>query len=185
MAKLESTMRNMILSLFLISATMSAALAYVYMLTKDQIEQSQKQKEVNAIKSVLPEFTNDPTQAKLEVDGLTIYTALNSQDTIGFAVKSNTNKAFSGTFTIMVGFLKDGTIYNVEIIDQKETPGLGDKIKTRWKDQFKSKNPGSFIMKVKKDGGDVDAITAATISSRAFCDAVDKAYKIVKKGGVQ
>jgi len=185
MAKLESTMRNMILSLFLISAVMSAALAYVYLLTKDQIELSKKLKEVNAIKAVLPEFTNDPTQTKLEIDGLTIYTAQKDQDTIGYAVKSTTNKAFSGTFTIMVGFLPDGTINNVEIIDQKETPGLGDKIKTKWKDQFKSKNPRTFKMKVKKDGGEVDAITAATISSRAFCDAIDKAYKIIKKGGEQ
>jgi electron transport complex protein RnfG len=62
------------------------------------------------------------------------------------------------------------------VLSQKETPGLGDKMKTKWKDQFNGKNPKEFNMKVKKDGGEVDAITASTITSRAFCDATQKAY---------
>jgi len=185
MKKLESTLKNMILSLLVISAAMSAALAVVYLNTKDQIELAKKMKEVNAIKAVLPEFTNDPTENRKEEGDITIYTALSNQDTLGYAVKSTTNKAFSGTFTLMVGFLRDGSIYSIEVVDQKETPGLGDKIKTKWKDQFKSKNPETFKLVVKKDGGQVDAITAATISSRAFCDAVDRAYQTIKKGGNQ
>jgi Na+-translocating ferredoxin:NAD+ oxidoreductase subunit G len=183
MTKLPSTIKNMILSLLIISATMSAALASVYLMTKDQIELAKKMKEVNAIKAVLPEFTNDPTETKKEIGELTVYTAVNNNDTLGYAVKTLTKKAFSGTFTLMVGFLKDGTIHNIEIIEQKETPGLGDKIKTKWKDQFKSKNPETFKLVVKKDGGPVDAITAATISSRAFCDAVGNAYNVIRKGG--
>ncbi len=185
MTKLPSTIKNMILSLLIISAVMSAALASVYLLTKDQIELAKKMKEVNAIKAVLPEFNNDPTSSKKDVGELTIYTAMNNNDTLGYAVKTITKKAFSGTFSLMVGFLPDGTIYNIEVVEQKETPGLGDKIKTKWKDQFKSKNPGTFKLVVKKDGGPVDAITAATISSRAFCDAVDQAYKVIRKGGMQ
>ncbi len=97
--------------------------------------------------------------------------------TVGYAVKTYTDKGFSGHFTLMVGFKPDGTINNVAVLDQKETPGLGNKMKEpRFKDQFIDKNPGKFILKVKKDGGQVDAITAATISSRAFCDAVQRAY---------
>ncbi len=53
----------------------------------------------------------------------------------------------------------------------------------KFKDQFNEKNPAEFALKVKKDGGPVDAITAATISSRAFCDAVQRAYNTLKKGG--
>ncbi len=77
----------------------------------------------------------------------------------------------------MVGMLPDGTINQIFVLEQKETPGLGTKIKDpKFKDQFLKKNPASWKMLVKKDGGEVDAISAATISSRAFCDAVQKAY---------
>lgn len=185
MNKLPSTITNMILSLLIISAAMSAALSSVYLLTKDQIELARKLKEVGAIKAVLPEFTNDPTQAKQEIEDFTVYTAMNNQDTLGYAVKSVTKKAFSSSFTLMVGFLPDGTIYNTEVIEHKETPGLGAKIKTKWKDQFKLKNPENFKLMVRKDGGEVDAITAATISSRAYCDAIDRAYQVIKKGGIK
>ena len=78
----------------------------------------------------------------------------------------------------MVGMWKDGTINKVEVTDQKETPGLGTKMaEPAFKNQFEGKNPAKFVLKVKKDGGDVDAITAATISSRAVCDAIARAYK--------
>ena len=77
----------------------------------------------------------------------------------------------------MVGFKPDGTIFKSAVLDQKETPGLGDKMKTKWKDQFNEKHPTTFKLAVKKDGGDVDAITASTITSRAFCDAVTRAYE--------
>jgi electron transport complex protein RnfG len=74
---------------------------------------------------------------------------------------------------------------DLTVLEHKETPGLGTKMTDpSFKDQFNGKNPDSFQLKVKKDGGKVDAITAATISSRAFCDAVGKAHKTLKKGGL-
>ena len=73
----------------------------------------------------------------------------------------------------MVGLLTDGTINKVSVLQQSETPGLGaNMVNPKFKDQFDGKNPASFKLNVKKDGGDVDAITAATISSRAFSEAV-------------
>jgi electron transport complex protein RnfG len=84
----------------------------------------------------------------------------------------------------MVGFTPDGKIYNTSVLEHKETPGLGDKMdirKSPWPKQFEGVNPSDFNLKVKKDGGDVDAITAATISSRAFCDAIDRAWKAYQK----
>jgi electron transport complex protein RnfG len=54
-----------------------------------------------------------------------------------------------------------------------------------FKDQFNNKNPSEFQLKVKKDGGTVDAITAATISSRAFCDALKRAYNTIEEGGLK
>ena len=95
-------------------------------------------------------------------------------------------KGFSGKIELMVGFLDDGTIENTAVLMHKETPGLGDKMDQKKSDfslQFIGKNPVDFKLKVKKDGGDVDAITAATISSRAFCDAVQRAYDVFEKEG--
>ena len=83
----------------------------------------------------------------------------------------------------MVGFLPDGTINDVAVLEHEETPGLGDKMekkKSDWSLQFQGKNPETFRLSVTKDGGDVDAITASTISSRAFCDAVTRAYENFK-----
>ncbi|MBO4231732.1 MAG: RnfABCDGE type electron transport complex subunit G, partial [Bacteroidales bacterium] len=91
---------------------------------------------------------------------------------------------FGGAFTLMVGFDSEGKILGTEVLSASETPGLGDKInadKSDFSKQFAGKNPAEFQLKVKKDGGDVDAITAATISSRAYCDAVDRAYQSFMK----
>lgn len=173
--KLESNLKNMFLSLMLISMGMSAALGYVYLLTKEPISAASKAAETNAIKEVVPAFDNTP-EAK-EMDGLVFYEATKEGNPVGYAIKTYTEKAFSGRFDLMVGLLPDGTINQIFVLEQKETPGLGTKIKDpKFKDQFLKKNPASWKMLVKKDGGEVDAISAATISSRAFCDAVQKAY---------
>lgn len=174
--KLDSSLKNMVLCLLLMSIVMSAALGFVYVITKKPIENTNKKAEIDAIKNVLPSFDNDPTKEAKTIDGLVYYVATQSDSIVGCAVKTYTDKGFAGHFEIMVGFKPDGTIYKTAVLDQKETPGLGDKMKTKWRDQFNEKNPNSFRMKVKKDGGDVDAITASTITSRAFCDAVARAY---------
>lgn len=182
MAKLESSLRNMILSLLLISLVMSAALGFVYNVTKDPIAAAIKAKEVNAVKVVLPAFDNDPTTEMKVLEGLTFYPASNGGKPVGCAVKTYTEKGYSGRFDLMVGFLPDGKINNIVVLEQKETPGLGSKMKEpKFKDQFNTLDIGGLSnkeLKVKKDGGTIDAISAATISSRAFCDGVQKAYNI-------
>lgn len=188
MQKLSSTLTNMILSLTIISVIMAIALGFVYQKTKDPIARGQQAKITNAIAEVLPEFDNDPTKEMLKIEGedLVIYKATKEGQWVGSAVKTYSPKGFSGKIVLMVGFLPDGTINNISVVDQKETPGLGTKMKEpKFKDQFKQKNPNSFNITVKKDGGDVDAITASTITSRAFCDAVNRAYEAFKKGGNQ
>ena len=175
--KLESTLLNMVLSLVLISVVMSAALAFVYEKTKGPIETASKQKEINSIKQVMPEFDNDPASAKTEKNGVIIYTLTNKNKPVGYAVKTYTDKGFGGYVEIMVGFLPDGSIHNLIVLQHKETPGLGTKMTDpKFSNQFLEKNPGTFKLKVKKDGGQVDAITAATVSSRAYCDALQRAY---------
>jgi electron transport complex protein RnfG len=197
MAKMQSTLKNMALSLTLISLCASAALGFVYEFTKEPIEISLLNKKLDAIKQVVPEFTNNPNEemfmlATGEGDSLEVYPARNREEIVGYAIKSFTNKGFSGYIGFMVGFRPDGTIINVNVLEQKETPGLGTKMvpdgtpdKPAFKDQFNEKNPATFALRVKKDGGPVDAITAATISSRAFCDGVQRAYNAFEKGGLK
>jgi electron transport complex protein RnfG len=179
--KLESTLTNMVLSLVLISMVMSAALAFVYLKTKGPIEAAGKQKEVAAIRQVLPEFDSDPASGRMEKDGLSIFQVSKQNKPIGFAIKTFTDMGFGGHVEIMAGFLPDGSINKVTVLSHKETPGLGTKMtEPKFSDQFLGKNPESYILKVKKDGGQVDAITAATISSRAYCDALQRAFNTLK-----
>lgn len=188
MAKTESTFKNMVLSLTLISLGASACLGYVYQMTKEPIELSLLAKKLEAIKLVVPDFNNDPNSEMYKLptgegDSLEIYPAKKDGILVGYGVKTYTKKGFSGNITLAAGFKTDGTIVNITVLDHKETPGLGTKItEPQFKDQFKDKNPLQFALKVKKDGGPVDAITAATISSRAFCDAVQRAYNTLQKG---
>jgi len=179
--KLESTLGNMFLSLVLISVIMSGALSYVYLKTKGPIEVAEQQKEINAIKQVLPEFDNDPNTSKTEQDGVIVYQLTRQNLPVGYAIKTFTEKGFGGHVELMAGFLPDGSINSVTVLTHKETPGLGTKMTDpKFSDQFLGKNPAEFILKVKKDGGQVDAITAATVSSRAYCDALQRAYTALK-----
>jgi len=189
MAKTESTFRNMVLSLTLISLAASACLGFVYEFTKGPIELSNLNKKLAAIKVVVPEFNNNPNDEMYKLptgegDSLEIYPARKDSVVVGYAINTYTKNGFSGNISLMAGFKPDGTIINITVLEQKETPGLGTKMtEPKFKDQFNEKNPAQYTMKVKKDGGQVDAITAATISSRAFCDAVQRAYNTLQKGG--
>ena len=191
MAKTESTFKNMVLSLTLISLGASACLGFVYEMTREPIAVSVLNKKLNAIKQVVPEFNNNPFEEMFRLpagdgDSLDIFPAKRDAEIIGYAVNTYTEKGFSGRINIMAGFRSDGSIFNIAVLDHKETPGLGTKMADPpFKNQFNDKNPSEFSLKVKKDGGQVDAITAATISSRAFCDAVQKAYNTLQKGGLK
>jgi electron transport complex protein RnfG len=193
MAKKESTFINMVYVLFLVAAIAGLALGGVYNVTKEPIELAKKAKIENAIKEVLPEFDElkesysvmayDGTKAK---DSLKFTDAYKQGEYVGTAIETYTMKGFSGLIKVMVGFKPDGSISNISVLEHKETPGLGTKMdEPKFKDQYLGKNPANFNLKVTKDGGDVDAITAATISSRAFSDATDRAYQTFtqNKGG--
>jgi len=189
MAKTESTFKNMLLVLLSISLIASFSLGAVYNLTKEPIAKAQQAKKEAAIKQVVPEFDQlEPVSVTPDDGGdpLTINKAMKNGEVVGYAVETYTDKGFSGRILLMVGFLPDGSIVNTAVLKHTETPGLGDKMdasKSAFPEQFKSKNPEVYKLKVKKDGGEVDAITAATITSRAFCDGVQRAYDVVKKEG--
>jgi Na+-translocating ferredoxin:NAD+ oxidoreductase subunit G len=194
MAKKESTFTNMVLTLVVITSLAGLCLAGVKNLTADAIAKAEKDKLESALKVVLPEFDNDISKAMKEVkitekDKLIFYYAKKGDELVGTAVETYTSKGFSGKFRIMVGFRPDGSIINTSVLEHFETPGLGDKMdaaKSKFPLQFIDKNPASFNVMVTKDGGEVDAITAATITSRAFSDAVQRAYdEFIKDGGTK
>ncbi len=179
----------MVITLLSVTGIAALSLGGVYNLTREPIAEAQKAKLQQAIGEVLPPFSELEEHEAMPADGpdpLVFYVARNADSIVGTAVRTYTDRGFSGRFTIMVGFLPDGTIHNTAVLEHKETPGLGDKMDIRkapWSEQFRGKNPAEYRLQVRKDGGDVDAITAATISSRAFCDAVQRAYDTQQQKG--
>lgn len=177
----------MVIVLLAVASVAALSLGAVYNITKAPIEAAQKKKQEDAIRQVLPEFDRIEAAKAISArgtDSLSLFYAFQGDQLVGVAVNTYTNKGFSGLVRLMVGFLPDGTINNTAVLEHKETPGLGDKMqqnKSDWSLQFKGKNPGTNNIRVKKDGGEVDAITAATISSRAFVDAVLHAHETLTK----
>lgn len=172
----------MILVLLCITAIGSAAVGLVYRVTEEPIAQAKVQKKVDALSKVLPEFDNAPAEEKqvvtTDAGEFYVYTARKGDAVVGYAVESFT-LGFNGTIKIMAGFDPDGTIRNIEVLEQAETPGLGAKLADAGNPvqvSFIGKKPADLKMSVRKDGGDIDAITASTISSRAYVQAVSRAY---------
>jgi len=188
--KMESSLKNMFLSLTLVSIVAAALLGTVYELTKDKIEEANLRKKIEAIKQVVPEFNNDPYEDRLKLptglgDSLEVFPAKMNDVIVGYAVSTYTKIGWSGDIFLMAGFNADGSIYNITVLEHKETPGLGTKMdEPRFKNQFLGVNPGQFDIRVKNDGGQIDGITAATITARAFSDAVQRAYDALEKGGL-
>ena len=188
--KVKSSFVNMVLTLAIITVVASLALGSVYNLTLEPIAAAKKAARERAIKLVLPQFDSlnsfkvpipaDPEFAASNggQDSLEFHQAFNNGEMVGMAVSTFSNQGYDPTqIQIMVGFLPDGVIDSTVVTQQKETPGLGTKMTTsKFNGQFAGKNPASFSLQVIKDGGQVDAITAATISSRAVCDAIRRAY---------
>ena len=183
MKKKKDTFINMVVSLFAITIIAGFSLGFVNELTVGPIEKGKIERKVNALKQVLPEFDNNPVDEIMLVssefakDSVEVYPAFENNEFVGAAIIGSTEKGFSGLIKIMVGFTPDGTIKNIEVLEQKETPGLGTKMKDeKFLAQYREKNPSTFNLKVTKDGGEVDALTGATITSRAFGEAVQMAY---------
>lgn len=174
MKKLESTWSNMALVLTGIAAIAGAALGYVNDMTKGPIETIKAQQLAEGIgKTLQAEGLEMPAPDTLE-NGAIIY-----RTDKGIAVQTTDPKGFGGKLTVLVGFNREGQVLGYRIMESSETPGLGAKAQ----DWFQKGQKGDIIGKqagkltVSKDGGEVDAITASTITSRAFLRCVNAAYE--------
>ena len=174
----ESTLRNMVLCLTAVCLICAAILGCVYAVTYEPIQASAQKALAASIGQVLPEG-GELSEAK-EIEGYEYYVQTKDGVPSAYAIKS-TSVGFGGPLTLMVGVLPDGTVYNTSVLSHSETPGLGAKCQTdtKFMDQFKGFSPDKSLV-VKKDGGDVDAITASTITSRAYTLAVSCAVNVVK-----
>ena len=177
--KAQSTLVNMLLSLTAIALVAAAALAALNAVTKAPIEAAQKAKVENAISAVLPAFDR---LADTTIDGNVCHIGYDAENNIvGAAVEASDNNAFGGNLRVMVGFDATGGICGYRILETHETPGLGAKAETWFQREGKGavvdKNPAETNLTVKKDGGDIDAISGSTITSRAFLRVVAEAYK--------
>lgn len=187
----------MFLSLSLICLTVAILLAQVNKMTAKPIADAKAMKLQNAISEVVPEFDNDPTAEAFmmptgEGDSLLVYPAKKENQIVGYAINSFSNNGFSGNIEIMIGFDMAHKIVNYSVLQHGETPGLGSKMTAWFKDTTKpsqsviGRDLSQGALAVSKDGGDVDAITASTITSRAFIEAVNRTYNVYlesKEGG--
>lgn len=179
MKKLESSLLNMVVVLTVISVVAGGILAYVNQVTAGPIEKIKAETLNNALKSVLNADEMPQVSNTENIDEFTIIYETNK----GTAVQAATD-GFGGKLKVLVGFAEDGTISGYSVLEHAETPGLGAKagdwFQKGGKGDIIGKNPGEKELTVSKDGGDVDAITASTITSRAFLLAVNNAYKAYK-----
>ena len=184
MEKLASNFKNTVLVLSGITLFAALALASVYDLTKESIAKAKTSKQLNAITEVLPLFHHLAPPMEIN-DGVEISKVFKAYDKnnnfIGAAVESSSNNGYNGSIVLMVGFDKNANIVDYSVLQQNETPGLGAKMLNWFKTDKANqsvigKNAATANLTVSTDEGEVDAITAATVSSRAFLFAIRNAY---------
>lgn len=166
---------NMTACLVCITLVCSSLLAGVFVLTKSPIEQAEQNAKQEAVKKVSPAFASLEEIAACDEAPAYVKTLGEAGEVVAYVVDGSSAKGFGGKLTLKVGFTSDGKIYRTTVLSHSETPGLGAKCQSdsTFIKQFEGRQIAK--MDVKKDGGDVDAITASTITSRAYCDALNNA----------
>lgn len=183
---------RLLVALTLIAALAGLILAVAEDITREPIKEQRRLQMLRALSAVLPEFDNNPDADTLTVTGgtdrrgnpieTTFYRGRKKSRLVGTAFRVTAPDGYSGNIAIMVGVLPDGSLHAIEILTHAETPGLGDKISEPWyKALFDGKSLTNITWKVKKDGGDFDQITGATISARAVVGAVRSGLELYRE----
>jgi len=186
---ISSNFFTMVFVLTIVAVLSALALGLTYVTTKDRIRLNSQLETQRAIRKVLPSnYDNDPTRDRYTVsdeegEALSCFPARRDGKLVGTAIKTYSDEGFNERIELMVGFDPDQRIIDIYVCEQSETPGLGNKIgQASFIEQFRNISlqqvPG-FELVV---GREIDGITAATISSRAFCDAVNRAYRVLSRG---
>lgn len=174
---------RLVIALTLIAALAGLILAAVEGVTREPIAEQRRLQMLRALSAVLPDFDNSPDSDSLVITAgvdrqgkplqTVFYRGRKDEQLVGTAFRMVAPDGYSGNIAVMVGIRPDQSVHAIEILTHAETPGLGDKITEPWyKKLFVAKNLHNVDWRVKKDGGDFDQITGATISSRAVVGAV-------------
>jgi len=186
-------MGRLIIVLTAICLVATMALARVYDITKGPIAEQERLRTVNAIKAVLPAFNNDIDKDAQEVVvgrdkkerdiKIKFYTGKRDESPVGVAFQVTAPDGYAGDISVLMGVTPEGKITGIEIISQRETPGLGNKIlQEGWRGEFKGRSlEDGTKLAVKKDGGEIDQFSGATISPRAVVSAVKRGLEMYKK----
>lgn len=169
--------------LCVISLVAGLLLAFVNRLTAEPIAQARRAAKLEAIAAVLPSYDNRPDETVCTVSESgqpwAFYIATQEGRYVGCAVESVSSKGYGGNIGVMVGVRADNTLGSIRILEHKETPGLGSNIsQPSFLSHFKGRDLAETVWRVTKDKGDIDAVTAATISSRAVLEAVQQAVDV-------
>ena len=182
----KSNLLNMALVLTITCLVCSAVLGGAYVITKDPIEAAKADKINRANAAVLPAFERSEKGETILKDEAGVetpyvyYKAVNGEELVGYAIESSVS-GFGGNLKVLVGITSDGMIYDTDVLENNETPGLGAKCaetESLFRAQWRQLNPREKMLSLKKDGGDIDAITASTITSRAYTLAVFNAVQV-------
>ena len=170
-----------VIVLTLVAFTCTLLLAMVSEATKEPIRLAQEAQKRKAIEALF----DFKLKEVIEIEGREALRVVGSSGEKALVIESSTSEGYSGMITAVVG-VRAGLIQNYNILTHTETPGLGDKISKEgsFKSQFTGKSLDGFVWRVKKDGGDVDGITAATISSRAISHMLEKALRSAQSLGI-
>ncbi len=174
----QSNLKNMALCLLAVGLVCSGLLAGVYALTCEPIARAAEKKTAEAIARVVPEgFTSVSPRQSVTVDGREVgYCTVQRDSVLTAYVFFASATGFGGPLQLMVGITPDGTLFDTFVLAHAETPGLGAKcVEEGFRGQFRGFDPFRSRLSVRKDGGDVDAITASTITSRAYVGAIAQA----------
>lgn len=164
--------------LTLITALSGLALGITERCTRQPITEQHRRQQLQALRAVLPEVDNAPNQDAVTPAGQTPHGALSPPTTyyrgrrqgaiVAIAFQVTAHNGYGGPITMMVGVAPNGRLLGVKILQQNETPGLGNRIEEKtFLEQFMGKGLTEWRWRVSKDGGDCDQISGATISSRA------------------
>jgi len=177
---------KLIVSLALISSAAGLLLAYTYKVTATPIATASQKGTTQALADVLPPFDNNPGNNRITFEeagrSWTNYVARKDGKFVGAAFETSSKNGYGGEIKIMVGITANGRIKAIRFLSQHETPGLGTKVtEVPFKSQFDDKSIEGTVWSVKKDNGSFDAVTGATISSRAVLEAVRDGVAVYTK----
>jgi electron transport complex protein RnfG len=169
----------------LVSLISGVLLAVTHQYTREPIRQTEQRQLFDTLRQVLPPMDGDPVPLVLSNAAgrvTTFYLARQGGAFAGVAFSCVSPNGYGGPVEALLGLKADGTLHGLEVIRMNETPGLGSKIAApAFRAQFTGKPLEGSVWKVRKDGGPIDAVSGATISSRALCDAVSQGLALYQE----